>query len=43
MAHGAEIAVVVAPTGTAVPAGTQLCADRSLEWVTDTLVSGGSP
>jgi mycofactocin glycosyltransferase len=44
MADGTEVAV---PLGSAkealVPGGTELRADPSLEWVTETLVSGGSP
>jgi len=44
MAHGAEAAV---PPGSGraapVPVGTRLRADPSLEWLTETLVAGGSP
>lgn len=44
MPGGAEVAVPAGDVRAApVPGGTELRADPSLEWVTDTLVSGGSP
>jgi mycofactocin system glycosyltransferase len=44
MAHPAEVAVPPAgPRDSALPAGTRLRGDPSLEWVSDTLVAGGSP
>jgi mycofactocin glycosyltransferase len=44
MAEGTEVAMPSVGAGAVpVPAGTALRGDPSLEWVTDTLVSGGSP
>jgi mycofactocin glycosyltransferase len=44
MAEGTEVSVPQeGATEALVPGGTELRADPSLEWVTDSLVSGGSP
>jgi mycofactocin glycosyltransferase len=40
---GSELATVDAGRRAPVPAGTRLAADRTFEWMGDTLVSGGSP